>query len=290
MSVRQFFIENEFGARKSFMTRLGFLNNPDGFGYAMNRAYESSKNGFYEITKEEYEQPNPTGDLVFLGNDPYKDARDLIDWIETQNELKLGYCPYGINEFYMDVVFNSISKTERATNGVLTCPVSFDGLTPWYDKYPLVFTFTSEPETNYKRYEYRYPYRYAVGATPGSIDFSIQGHFPGEVYLFAQGVIQKPRLTLKQTYSGKVLGKLDLSAVTIEDDEQLIFSTRARGAGVWRQKNGIRENLIDSVELSAGVPTFFEVPVNTPLTMILEIENVIDSQSTLSVYRYWKFR
>ena len=83
---------------------------------------------------------------------------------------------------------------------------------------------------------------------------------------------------------------MDLSAITINENEQLIYSSRVRGAGVWRQKDGVLTDLMDEAELYAGVPLFMRAPVDTPLTATLDVENIISTQSTLYVDEYWKTR
>ena len=190
----------------------------------------------------------------------------------------------------MDVKLDLAEK--RELNGVrwLEIDMKIAGLTPWYSRNRLVFEFVEAPKENFKRYDYIYPYRYGVSGTPGSLDFRIRGHYPGGVSLYAQGPIAAPVFTLANTDTKEVYGKLDLSAITINEDEQLIYSSRARGSGVWRKKGEILTDLIDQVELYAGIPIFMRAPVDTPLTATMDVENKIETQSTLYVDEYWKTR
>ena len=286
---RKFWLVNEYGEQKCLTDDNLSFSEPEGLGLSELREYEQTEPGFFEITDDKTEQPLPAGKLVFKQN-AYEQYRDFMDWIANAKELKFMYRPYGTVDYFMDVKLDLADK--RELNGVrwLEVDMKIAGLTPWYSRNRLVFEFTEVPEENFKQYEYIYPYRYGVSGTPGSLDFRIRGHYPGGVSLYAQGPIAAPVLTLTNTDTKEVYGMLDLSAITINEDEQLIYSSRVRSCGVWRQKNGELTDLMDQVELYAGVPIFMRAPTNTPLTATLSVENIITTQSTLYVDEYWKTR
>ena len=288
--MRKFWFENEYGERISLQSDALFLYLPAGLGFAENREYGQADYGFHEVTDEVFSPAQVSGTLVFK-KEPYAAYRKTADWLACAEGLRLVYVPYGRDEYYMDVQVDVLDKSELTGTGWLEAPIKMTGLTPWYARLPLAFTFTEAPENDYKRYPFGYAYQYTVSGKPGEIDIgALDGHFDGGVGLYAAGPLVSPVLTLKNTETGEVYGKLDLSGVTIEEGEQLVYSSRVRGAGVWRQKEGKKTDLVDKAELYAGIPVYMRAPVGVPLTAVLDVENTIGTRSTLYIDKYWKTR
>lgn len=287
--MRKFAIENGIGERKT-LTDFSeqFLTVPTGLGFKNKNKYASAEPGFFIATAKDEEQGQIGGTLTFIGTNVYEKYREIADWLLNNNGLKLVYSPFGEKEYYRDIIIDAISKGERTSFSLLETPVTITPLTPWYDKYRLTFEFAAPTDDNYKTYTFVYPYIYAPSAQPNSKDFEIDGHYPGEVELRANGPLTSPRLTLKNTFTEEIYGELDLSNVSILTGQTLYFSSRVNSSGVWRLVEGEDpENLVDQMELTRH-PSFFRVPPNTLVTMTLTVATAIESQSIVDIYRYRK--
>lgn len=290
--MRKFYLQNNFGERLSLVEAgVLWLNHPDGLGMTMDKSYASVLPGFFLETRSDEAQDPITGTLVFRQKNTYEAFIKVADWIFRAQALTLIYCPYGTNEYKRDINIDHIGKSEKTLSSFLECPVIFTPLTPWYDQFSHVFTFSLENSDLFKRYPYRYEYRYAGSFKPGSVDFTIGGHYPGSVVIEATGPVVTPVFTLKATFDDTVYGKVDLNSLNVDSGDKLVFSSRVNDPGVWIERgDGTVEDMVDSLELYADVETFFRVPTNTPVTAILEVDGVVPTSVLLRVMQYYRLR
>lgn len=278
------------GERLDLMLKSGFLSEPTGLGFSETKEYISPSDGFFYEINSNYSQPKISAQVVFLDlKNAYADFRKMATWINKQEDLKLVYRPYGSDDFFMNVKISEFSKAEITPEGYLACDITFDGLSPWFSQTPLTLNF-QKSSSGTKRYTYKYKYVYGVSRTPGNVDFQIDGDFDGGVEFTAQGLAVSPILTLKRKDNGKILGKMDLTGTSIAQGEKLIFSSTSNNSGIWLEKNGERKNIIDSAVLQEGVELFFKAPRNTSLTLSFEVSGIIEGNTTVNVYSYWKTR
>lgn len=278
------------GERLDLMLKSGFLSEPTGLGFSETKEYISPSDGFFYEINSNYSQPKISAQVVFLDlKNAYADFRKMATWINKQEDLKLVYRPYGSDDFFMNVKISEFSKAEITPEGYLACDITFDGLSPWFSQTPLALNF-QKSSNGTKRYTYKYQYVYGVSRTPGSVDFQIDGDFDGGVEFTSQGLAVSPILTLKRKDNGKVLGKMDLTGTSIAQGEKLIFSSTSNNSGIWLEKNGERKNIIDSAVLQEGVELFFKAPRNTSLTLSFEVSGIIEGNTTVNIYSYWKTR
>ena len=289
--MRKFYIENNVGERLSLYDHHNlWLNLPKGLGMDMDVGYESVEPGFFEVSSFNEKQVPISGTLLFLTDNPYKNFREITDWLITAASLKLVYCPYGKDEYYRDIHISKIEKGEKTLSRMLSIPAVILPLTPWYDRAHLTFIFTVSQDANHKRYDYRYSYRYALSSIPNSVDFQIGGHYPGEIELRANGPFDSPILTLTNTVTKEVLGRLDLNGMVFSSSESLCFSTRINAPGVWKMSGGVKTDIIDEVFLDANVETFFNVPPHTPVTATMIVSGTLDGGATMDVLKYYRLR
>ena len=289
--MRKFYIENSVGERLSLCDHHNlWLNLPKGLGMEMDVDYASVEPGFWEVSSFDEKQSSITGTLLFLDSNPYKSFREITDWLITAASLKFIYCPYGTEEYYRDIHINKIDKGEKTLSRMLSIPMTITPLTPWYDRAHLTFIFAVSQDSSHKRYNYHYPYRYALSAIPNSVDFQIGGHYPGEIELRANGPFNSPILTLTNTITKVVLGRLDLSGMLFDQGETLCFSSRVNNPGVWKMSGGVKTDLIDEVFLDANIETFFKVPPNTPVTATMVVSGTMDGGATMDVLKYYRLR
>jgi hypothetical protein len=289
--VRKFYLENSVGSRVSLCDPKGiWLNYPAGLGMAYGRIYESTLDGFWQAVNDQEEQTSISGTLILRAKDPYKLYTDFTNWVMQSEGLKFVYKPTGGTEYFKDINIEYIGKTEKRMNKLMECSVSFIPLTPWYSKYKLSFDFASEPTENYKRYNNRYPLRYAASHMPNSKDFEIDGHYPAEIEMRANGALIAPVLIITNTNTGEVYGKLDLSTISIGVGETLLYSSRLSNPGVWKLVDGEYTSLIDDMELSAETESFFRVPPHTPLTATMAVTGTIENRAVIDIYKYYRLR
>ncbi len=289
--MRKFYLENELGERISLNNPKGiWLNGPAGQGFAFERTFGPVGSGFFAVLEEEEAQAATTGTMIFSRTEPYKMYLDFTDWLAKAKTLMLVYCPYGADEFYRDVLIDIVEKDELTHTGTLECPVTLSALTPWYNQSRFSFDFSNLPPENFKRYDYRYPYRYGTSNSSNGVDFKIGGHYPGEVILTAAGPLIAPVLTLLSAGTNEILGQMNLASISINEGESLLYSSRVRDPGVWRVIDGEYVDLIDSLELSPDIDSFIRVPPNVPVTATFAVVGLLEARATMAVYTYWRTR
>ena len=111
-----------------------FLNNPQGLGFtrtATTIRYGNRQN-LSDITDN---FPQPSGEILFYDSangDRYTEYNQFCRFI-TYEPLKLVYTiPVQNNQQYtLDCIVTSLTKTESKNDGFMTCPVVFQGLSFW---------------------------------------------------------------------------------------------------------------------------------------------------------------
>ena len=109
-----------------------FLNSPQGLG--LSRSVTAIRYGNKQILDAiEEDFPAPSGEILFydgLNEDRYIKYDQFVRFI-SHEPLKLAYTVPGVNTFTLDCVVTQLDKTETGTNGILTCPITFQGLSLW---------------------------------------------------------------------------------------------------------------------------------------------------------------
>ena len=170
--MRKFFLQNE--SEKVQLQNTGesvidgvFLYMPDGLGYADDIEYMQSE-GFFFPTSSMHRQVDKSGVLV-ITKSPYETYRNLMNWILTSKSVTIAYQPYGNDWFYQDVHVSEVDKTELKYGGqVLEVPIYFTPLAPFYASTTVNNAISYDLPDYAKKYNYKYPYRYANSAQQGS--------------------------------------------------------------------------------------------------------------------------
>ncbi len=285
--MRKFWLKDG-GTEHSLQSEELFFYAPEGLGFAVGREYDDVENGFFAAGDGRMAQVEITGTLVFLKN-AYEKYREIADFIVRAEHLQIVYCPYGTQKYYMDAHIDLMDKSEMRV-GVLEAPIRICGLSPWRSKNQMRVVSSTETGTGIKRYGYRYPHRYNLTGSSGMARFQIAGHFEGGVEMRASGPLSAPVFTVKNADTGELYGKVDLSSASIGANEILQYSSLVNNAGIWREQNGRRNDLIDSVELIAGIPLFMRIPVDTWVVAELTSENGMDTAFEMTIHEYWKTR
>ena len=117
-----------------------FFHEPKGLGLAQDVKHAGNLGGFFQRAEDRGdEQAEISGTLVFVGPDPEKSYRELMERLMNADRAELGYRPgktFGgeeKTEYWRRVDLLSVEKTERERNGWLRCPVKLAAMTPWYN-------------------------------------------------------------------------------------------------------------------------------------------------------------
>lgn len=282
--MRQFYIQNQYGQKIELQGGSIFLWEPDGLGFEDDVEYMEA-DGFFIETRREPSQTEKTGTLVFRPTEAYKTYRDFANWIFAAQTLTLAYNPDS-EWYFLDVDIKSVDKTELTIGGVLEVPITFTPLSPWYTQYDLNLTIEGEGADNIKKYTYIYPYRYSNSARAGILDFSVASQMPCDFMVFIPGVIQNPILTATRLDTNAQIGEIDLSTVSAEEGETILFTNVPKKAGAKLLTAAGEVDLTAQIGIKAGVPTFFRLPPNVPLEFALTATSLVGVQAQLRIYRY----
>ena len=110
------------------------LTDPSGLGISYSNTYIKAQNTFVKAT-EDIEQGVFNGTI---NTKKYDNILALVNFIENAGKLKLAYrVPYdtGVVEYFRDIDFKDLGKSEKKTNGIISEPISFNLLTFWYTYY-----------------------------------------------------------------------------------------------------------------------------------------------------------
>lgn len=288
--MRKFYLENEAGERVSLCNENGiFLQNPSGMGITMGTEYTDLKHGFFAIACDDTDpQSTLAGDLVFHSTDPYGAYKRLADWLAKAQALYLIYAPGNV-EYRRKVSLYYLTKTELGGRRWMTCPVAFQGLTPWFTASAAVLHL-EELEDNVLRCDYDGSVQdeaiLADRAIPGASGIlQPGGHIEAAFRLRYTGALTDPVITLVGQNTGTEYGRVVLDLSTAEG-ETLIVSSEYDGSGIWIQRNGVLVDAIDAVDLAYD--PYPRAPVTEPCTMTLSAANAITGAAIVTVFYFFR--
>lgn len=128
-NVRNFVLKNATGQERD-LTRPGYLLwQPSGLGWGVETEVITVGNS-YTVVDEQIKRPNPSGTMVFAG---YAEYDDFLKFVQIGG-LKLGYKPTNTDPWRWLDCSIQIEKSEiDHTNNRLLCPITFNGLSQWYE-------------------------------------------------------------------------------------------------------------------------------------------------------------
>lgn len=282
--MRKFYLQNSIGVRKDLQLKSFFFNSPKGLGLSNKSNYEQLGDGFYANSFLEAEQINIVGEIAFLES-AYDDFQDLIDWIYSGYDLSFIYAPDGSTEYYCDIDIDYIEKEEIDNEtGCLVCPVSFLGKTPWYKSTPTNFDFEIDPNANYMKFDWLMESRFPRGNSYNAIDVTATGHYPSYIKLTIGGAITSPVVKLLNNATGAILGQMDLTGITVETGEILMYSSVPGNSYIKvLGTDGVYTDLSDSLNLAYD--NFFSIPLGVSCSLKLEFTGS-PTMANISTYEY----
>ena len=213
--IRTFTLINEYGQTYALNdVRTGFLMNPAGLGYAINRNYTLFGSEWIK-SDDQIEQTTITGTIVFGSDNPYQRAHEFVEFVMTSSALTLSYqTDAGI--YYKDVDINRYSKTEIGAANTLQCEVELTPKTLWYLPNNQIIKLETVAGTGL-RFTFQLPNIW-MNYTNGTATVTNDGHVPAPFKASIEGAISNPSIILLQ--NGEEVARLDVVA-EIDEGETL---------------------------------------------------------------------
>ena len=281
--VREFKLINEKGQEYSLMDLYNycFLSDPSGLGYSYLTEYEQLGNTFLTNLRK-MEQGQISGTANFSSYDNY---RKLIDFIEDSEQLRFAYkIPYitRFKEYFKDVQIQSISKTQKQTDGIIKETITFDCLSLWYEENTIEYTI--EPMQDEMRWDF-YWNSYFNDSNSTNIEYANKGHVEAPIQLEIDGAVSNPKI---QLFVEGVLYQTVSISTNILEFEKLIYNSRENQFEISRIKtDGSKEKLF-----KLGVIDFknedivVRIPKSKSCEIRLSADNTISSAKLTILPQY----
>lgn len=288
--LRRFYLEDNTGRRLSLQDNKRFMWEPSGLGYAEDIGFAQVEYGFFSESSRDYAQPSVSGTMVFMPDvqEPYQTYQEFVDWVNGAEGLQLVYVPYGTRELYVDVIVTGLELSEKELTGVLECPVTFTGTSPYHKKNPLTFLFRTEESINPMKFTFKFPFKFSDSGAGDAQVFTPQGHFPAAMELYINGPCSNIYFKVEDNATGALIGALDLSGVSVAAGDYIYYSSRPNADGVWKVSGNTRTDLVES--LNENVANFFTLPVGKEVRATLTADTTAGTELThiLHVHEYFK--
>ena len=278
MIVREFKLVNEKGQEYSLMDIYNhcLLTDPSGLGYSYSTEYEQLGNTFVTNLRK-FEQGQISGTANFLSYDNYK---NLVDFIEASESLRFSYkIPFqnGQKEYFKDVQIQSITKTQKQTNGIISEAINFDCLSLWYEENTT--TYTVEQLENEIRWDFEWDSRFSDYASR-TLQYINQGHIEAPVYIEIDGNVVNPVIELY--VDGELYQSVEVKT-TIAQYEKLIYDTRENQFTLAKQNtDGTLQSLFSLDYINFENDNVIRIPKNKSCEIRLTADNeVLNAQLTI---------
>lgn len=276
--VREFKLVNEKGQEYSLMDIYNhcLLTDPSGLGYSYSTEYEQLGNTFVTNLRK-FEQGQISGTANFLSYDNYK---NLVDFIEASESLRFSYkIPFqdGQKEYFKDVQIQSITKTQKQTNGIISETITFDCLSLWYEENTT--TYTVEQLENEIRWDFEWDSRFSDYASR-TLQYINQGHIEAPVYIEIDGNVVNPVIELY--VDGELYQTVEVKT-TIAQYEKLIYDTRENQFTIAKQNtDGTLQSLFSLDYINFENDNVIRIPKNKSCEIRLTADNeVLNAQLTI---------
>lgn len=278
--VREFKLVNKKGQEYSLMDIKNYclLTEPSGLGYSYSTEYEQLGNIFIEGLRSMV-QGHITGTLNFINYDNY---RKFVDFIESSEDIKFSYkIPFedNLEEFFKDVNIESIGKTEKQKNGLISEEVSFDCLSLWYQDKETVYTVGELDEL---LWDFAWDSRFA-DYTSRSVLFENNGHIEAPFKVEMSDFLIKPKIVVWA--NGDLYANLNLP--NIVKGEKLLYSSQDNELYLRKQKtDGSFENLFKHQYIDLNNRNIFKLPKGTCEVNLVAENNIINAK--VNIYKQFK--
>lgn len=279
--VRGFRLINEKGQSYSLMDIENYclLTEPSGLGYSYSTEYEQLGNVFIENLRK-FEQGQITGIVNCLKYDNFK---ELVDFIEKANSLKLAYkLPFknGEKEYLKDVNIQSLSKTQIQTTGVISETIVFDCLSLWYEENIIIYDMQEQQEEI--RWDFEWDSKFTAYDIR-SLEYINQGHVEAPIQIEIAGPVINPEIQLY--VEGELYQKVSFN-IEIEEYEKLLYGTKENDFYIRKQNtDGTLESLFNLDVIQFENDNVIRIPQNKSCELRLKADNeILNAQVTILTY------
>lgn len=281
--VREFKLINEKGQSYSLMDAENacLLTEPSGLGYSYDTDYEQVGNTFIENLKK-IEQGKITGTANFEKYDNYK---KLVDFIDDAESLRFSYkIPFASKEkeYFKNVNFKEITKTQKAENGIISETITFECLGLWYEENTIEYTIN--PIENEIRWDFIWDTTFNDHNNQNLI-YQNMGHVPAPITLEMDGAVSNPIIEI---YINDALYQELRIKTTIAEYEKLIYNSKENEFAIKKIKtDGTEEELFDLDIIDFENDNVIRIPKNKTCEIRLKADNTIEN-AKLTIFPQYK--
>lgn len=281
--VREFKLINEKGQSYSLMDieNACLLTEPSGLGYSYNVNYEQIGNDFVENIKK-IEQGIITGIANF---EKYDNYQKMVNFINEAESLKFAYkipLEKGEKEYFKNVNFKEMTKTQKNTNGTISETITFDSLSLWYEENTVEYTINASE--NEMRWDFIWDTMFNDNNSQ-SIIYKNEGHVPAPILMEINGPISNP---VVEIYIDDILYQRVEIKTTIAEYESLIYNSREAEFTIKRIKtDGTAEELYDLDIIDFENDNVIRLPKNKTCEIRLKANSTIEN-AKLTIFPQYK--
>lgn len=255
------------------------LTDPSGLGYSYSTEYEQLGNTFIANLRR-IEKGQILGTVNFLNYDNYK---NFVDFIESSETLKFAYkIPFknGKKEYLKDVNIQSLTKTQKQINGVISESITFDCLSLWYEETITVYSMTSQ--ANEIKWNFKWDSKFA-NYNVRRLNYINSGHTEAPIVVEMSGNLINPKIQLY--VEGQLYQEVPFY-VEILDYEKLLYGTKENDFYIKRQNSdGTYEDLFNLDVINPENDNVIRLPKNKSCELRLTADNdVLHAQVTIFAY------
>ena len=281
--IRNFYLENEKGNKIDFQSFDGglFLYKVSGLGYEENISYEQVGDTFIPINKQLVQKPIE-GTLEF-DEKSYDEYHKFVNFVNKSKNLKLIYVPKLTNriEFYRDIDFTRIDKSEEDDFGILSCAISMSPKTLWYKKEDVKIEITSIP--NEVRWDFKWDSIF-IDYNNKNIIYKNMRHTESAIQVVMNGYIKNPTITVYQDEEKIYELKIEIE---IQEYEKYLFSSKDGELYIKKQNtDGTYENLFKNPYIDIKNTNIFKLPLGVSKLQI-HADNDINN-ARISILEFYK--
>lgn len=283
--VREFKLVNEKGQEYSLMDieKNCLLTEPSGLGTSYSSEYERLGYSFIQSLRT-FEQGQIQAQLNFINYDNY---RNLVDFIENSEKLKLEYIlPYktGTKQYYKDIEINLLSKSEIQPNGVMTESITMDCLSLWYEKLNLTYNIIKDDIDNLILWDFIWDSKFN-GSANSEINLVNTGHVEAPIELEISGRVINPYVVL--SIEGQEYQRVTFN-IEIGIYEKLLYGSKENNFYVLKQlEDGTTESLFKLDVIDFSNDNVIRIPKNKSCKLQIFAENEISDVKAM-IYIYYK--
>ena len=280
--VREFKLINEKGQDYSLMDIYNhiLLTDPSGLGYSYETEYEQLGNTFITNLRK-IERGQIEGSALFL---EYDNFNEFVDFVETSESLKFSYkIPYKgrLREYFKDVQIQSLTKTQKQTNGMFSETIIFDCLSLWYEEN--IVEYTIEPQESEIRWDFIWDSKF-VDYDARNLQYINKGHIEAPITVEIDGKVVNPKIELY--VDGELYQEVPVN-VTINEYEKFLYDTRENKFTIAKQNtDGTIISLFDLDYIDFENDNVIRIPKNRSCEIRITGDNEILNAKLIIYPRY----